>query len=190
MGTIYLRVGVALLLGIGLGGCGDPADTATPVPEGEPKPGTTTVREVRADTLAEELKKHSDKVVVVDFWATWCAPCVEKFPHLVALHEKYADAGLVCLSVCMDRQFEEEYDREKVLAFLKKQGATFPNFIVADPDADEAALQKTFGKGAGIPYLVVFDKGGRKIWDSDSHKVPKDEYAATIERVVKEQLAK
>ncbi|MBX9582127.1 MAG: TlpA family protein disulfide reductase [Gemmataceae bacterium] len=155
------------------------------------EPDKGPAEEVRADALAAFVKGQKDKVVVVDFWATWCAPCVKNFPHLVGLHEKYSDKGLVCVGVSLDKQGPaEEYSRDKVSAFLKGKKAGFKNVILADPDADEGKLAEAFGKGAGIPFVVVFDKAGRRAWDSESSRTKDADLAARVEAVVKEQLAR
>src|SRR5688572_18937744 len=52
-----------------------------------------------ADEYQRTLEKHRGKVVLVDFWATWCAPCVKQFPHTVGLERKYKDRGLAVISV-------------------------------------------------------------------------------------------
>lgn len=139
-------------------------------------PGAVDVEEIRAAALAAALKEQKGKVVVVDCWATWCAPCVKKFPHLVEMHKKYADKGLVCVSLSMDKSGPSDgYSKDKVLAFLKDKGAAFPNFILAEPDKDEKAVQKLLGDFAGIPYMTVFDRSGRRVWASDERPKLSDE---------------
>lgn len=188
-----MRVSVPLAvvaLGAVLLGC-VPTGDGKPRPSDTPKPAAVAVDEVRADVLAAAVKEQRDRVVVVDFWATWCGPCVKNFPHLVELHDKYADKGLVCISASMDKQGAPDgYSRDKVLDFLRGRKAAFPNFILADPDADEAKLAAAFGKSPIIPYVVVFDKGGRRVWDNENPPTKDAELAAKVEAVVREQLAR
>ena len=168
--TLALSVPVLVLVG-----CSPAADGAG-----------VEVKEVKFDDLDKAVTERKGKVVLVDFWATWCAPCVKKFPHFVELHNKYKDKGLACVSVSMDKEGPKgSYDKEKVLKFLKEQGAAFGNFIVLDPDGDEEKLTKRFGKEAGIPFLAMFGKDGKKVWDSEQKKLKDDE----LEKLLEEQLA-
>jgi cytochrome c biogenesis protein CcmG, thiol:disulfide interchange protein DsbE len=60
------------------------------------------------------------KVVIVDFWATWCAPCKEEMPVLEKLYKKYGSKGLVIVGVSVDK------DASNIKGFLKKLNVTFP----------------------------------------------------------------
>ena len=139
------------------------------------------VTEVRATELQKAFADQKGKVVLVDCWATWCAPCVKKFPHLVELHKTYADKGLVCVSLSMDKfGDEDDYKKEKVVKFLKDKGATFPNFIISEPKKDEEALLKILGDFQAIPYMVMYDRTGKKVWTSDE-KLDDEKLAKLIE---------
>jgi thiol-disulfide isomerase/thioredoxin len=130
-------------------------------------PGVT-VTEVRAPELVKAIKDQKGKVILIDCWALWCPPCVKGFPHLVERHKKYAAQGLVCMSVSMDKfSNPSAYSKEKVLTFLTEKGATFPNFVIAEPKLDEEALLKLLGDFSGIPYMTLFDRNGRRVWASD-----------------------
>jgi thiol-disulfide isomerase/thioredoxin len=86
-----------------------------------------------ADTSGEavDLEALRGKVVVVDFWASWCGPCREEMPVLEALHKKYQEDGLVIVGVNIDR------NRKKMNNFLKGFPVTFR--IVPDPKLEVAA---------------------------------------------------
>ncbi|MBN9520505.1 redoxin family protein [bacterium] len=179
MRTASAFAAVAVLVGL----LGYGATAQNPAAKAE-----VTQKEVRADELVAAVKAHKDKVVVVDFWATWCGPCVKKFPHLVEMHKKHAAKGLVCVSVDMGRL--GNFDGAKSLEFLKKQAATFPNFAAADPDKDGDALEKAFGEDFRLlPYMVIYDRGGRPVWNSAA-KENLDATPAQVEAKVVELLAK
>src|SRR5438093_878116 len=89
-----------------------------------------------AKTLDDLIAKHKGQVVLVDYWATWCGPCVENFPHTVALAKKYRDQGLVAIAV----DFDLLDDEPKVREFLAQKGADFENVI----SKHDAIGQKTF----------------------------------------------
>ncbi len=145
------------------------------------------VEEVRGDALEAAVARQKDKVVVIDLWATWCESCVKKFPHFVEMQKKYADKGLVCISLSMDKLTPTTYKKEAVLDFLKKKNATFPNYVTLDPDQDEKPLTKFLGEDFKlIPYMVIFDKAGRRVWNS-SDKPLSDEQ---LEKQIEELLAK
>jgi thiol-disulfide isomerase/thioredoxin len=68
------------------------------------------------------LSDFEGRVVLLDFWATWCPPCVASLPHLESLHRAHADEGLVVLGV------NQEPDQpERVRAFLRRHDVTFPS---------------------------------------------------------------
>lgn len=131
-----------------LGGCASPVATPAAKP--------ISVRIVDEKEFAQVLGQHRGKVVLVDFWATWCAPCVAMFPHTVALHERFADRGLAVVSVSMD----EPSNEQKVLEFLQSQRAAFDNFISRYGTGSESF--EAFGVEDGtLPHLQLFDRQGK-----------------------------
>lgn len=168
----------AAILGASLASLGAADDPAANV----------TVAEVRAAGLEKAINDNKGKPIFIDCWATWCAPCVKKFPHLVELHKKFADKGLVCMSLSMDKSEDaESYKTDKVLALLKKQGAAFPNFVLSDPRKDDDALAKILGGDYYIiPYMVLFDRNGKRVWNSSVDKKTTDEQ---LDKLIEEQLA-
>ena len=181
---------VAVLIGCGSGNPGPEPMPKAAGPKAGAKTSTVEVAEVSFEALDAALKEQRGTVVLVDFWAIWCVPCVKGFPHFVELHKKHADRGLTCISVSMDKQgVPEEYGKDKVLAFLKDKGATFPNFIVADPDRDAEKLREHYGKGPGIPFTVLFDREGNRVGDTRPDN-PERLTREQLDKKVEEALAK
>ena len=67
-----------------------------------------------------DLSKMNDKVVLVDFWATWCGPCVAEMPTVIAAYEKYHDKGFEVIGISLDQ------DRDALDKFTKERGMTWP----------------------------------------------------------------
>ncbi len=112
---------------------------------GSTVPGFSIPKAINADGLATDFSQLHDKVVVLDFWATWCGPCIQSFPKLEALQEKYA--GKVQFIAVTDEP------EARIVKFLEKRPTALP--IVSDMKREIAALfpHRT------IPHTVVIDRG-------------------------------
>ena len=122
--------------------------------------------------LPDSLK---GKVVIVDFWASWCQPCKDSFPAMNELQKKYADKGLVIIAVNEDEESSDMKD------FLKDNAATFT--VVRD------AKQKLVGE-AGIQTMpssfVLDDTGTVRFTHSGFHgAATRKEYEQQIESLLK-----
>src|SRR3974377_1712508 len=102
-------------------GADSPADTAAKGRVGSRAPDFSVVA-VTGSNKRISLKKLRGKVVVVDFWGTFCEPCKKSFPKLQALSKKYASRGFRVIGISED----EEDDKEKIPAFGEEYGAKFP----------------------------------------------------------------
>jgi thiol-disulfide isomerase/thioredoxin len=186
---LILALPAVALVGCNTGGDGNPATSASAV-----APVPVDVTPVHYEQLDSAVKAQKGKVVLMDFWATWCGPCVKKFPHLVATHKKYAAKGLVCVSVSMDPRGEKDkYDKDAVLNFLKEKDATFTNYVLLGFTKDVDLVEKRFGLEGGIPFMVLFDKAGRRLWTSEEWAEKgwsEEKYNAELDKMIEEQLAK
>lgn len=105
-----------------------------------------------------KAKNARTKYTLVDVWATTCGPCKENFPHLVAMHHKYAGKGLAVASLTLDPP-----DDARALAdarkFLKAQGATFPNYLMNE---EEGVGYERLDINA-IPAVFLYGPDGKEI---------------------------
>ena len=118
------------------------------------------VRREQADfTLAElggktwTLKEQRGKVVLLNFWATWCPPCRKEMPDLETLYRQFKDRGLVILAV-------SDEDAGKVRPFIAEQKVTYP--ILLDPGRKVNELFQI----EGIPKTFVYDRNGKLVAQS------------------------
>ncbi|HUE12929.1 MAG TPA: redoxin family protein, partial [Planctomycetaceae bacterium] len=121
------------------------------------KSGNVSVQSVTAEEFKKIIAAQKGNVVLVDFWATWCGPCREKFPQTLALAKKYASQGLTVVSVSMDSP--DPKDQEKVLHFLQQQNAQIIN-LANRMDDSEAAFGAFDIDGGALPHYKIFDRKG------------------------------
>ncbi len=97
-----------------------------------------------------QLSAQRGKVVLVDFWATWCTGCKQEIPWFVEFHAKYQAKGLEAVGIAMD---EEGWD--KVRPYLTEHPIRYP-VVVGD-----LTLLKTFGLDPSLPITLLVDRHGR-----------------------------
>ena len=148
---------IAGLIAVGLAACdGDRFDEysqrdRTRGPQaGEQHPEYAAVS-LDEDTI--RLSDYRGEALLVNFWATWCKPCVAEFPDLIALKEELEPRGLRFLGVSLDTRPTEE-----VQAFLYRHGVTWLNVIDRSNRVDAA-----FGWENGIPKTLLIDRQGRTV---------------------------
>ena len=113
------------------------------------------------------------KVVLVNFWATWCPPCRKEIPFLISLQDKYKDKGFSVIGISLD-----DGGSRAVSQFLDKLGVNYPVFI------GDAKISRAFGGVMGIPVSFLVDREGNLIKRLDgyiSEKVLDRELAQLLE---------
>ncbi|HEY4301687.1 MAG TPA: TlpA disulfide reductase family protein [Candidatus Didemnitutus sp.] len=123
------------------------AKTLASLPDLGAEPAWTVTDLAGKPVGAETLR---GKVVVVDFWATWCGPCLEEMPGYVDLQKKYGPAGLVIVGLSVD-----EGGAAPVREFAAKNGITYRLAM-----ADEKLVAQ-FGSMEGFPTTFLIDRQGR-----------------------------
>lgn len=100
------------------------------------------------------LSEYRGQVVVLNFWATWCVPCREEMPLLVALQERYSGRGVQFIGASAD----EEDSREEVVKFARRFKINFPIFLGAT-----TADMHRFGLGEALPATAIIDRDGQVV---------------------------
>ena len=121
---------------------------AAPAPAAEPRtapPLSATLLDGTRFTLAEQ----GGKVVLINFWATWCAPCRKEMPALDAFHRKYRERGLVLLAISLDEPAQTSAVREVMRSY------SFPAALSAQ------ARYSGYGRIWRVPMTFVVDRQGR-----------------------------
>ncbi len=98
-----------------------------------------------------DLAKMRGKVVLVDFWATWCGPCMGEVPNVVAAYKKYHDKGFEVVGISLDQ------DKDAVLRVTKEKGMTWPQYF--DGKGWHNSISSSFGINS-IPAMWLVNKDG------------------------------
>ncbi|MDB6165499.1 MAG: Thiol-disulfide isomerase or thioredoxin, partial [Lacunisphaera sp.] len=139
-------------------------ETKPPVPEARVtmlKIGAMAPDFTAQDLAGKDVKlaDYKGKVVILDFWATWCGPCMASMPHTQEVSAKYKDQGVVVLANCTSDA------RAKFEAWVKAHQAEYPDIIWAHDPAERGpgrASYKLFGV-SGIPTQFIIDREGRVV---------------------------
>jgi len=103
-----------------------------------------------------DLRSFKGKVILIEFWATWCGPCREEIPYLNELHKKYNREGLAVIGISMDRKEPEEIKK-----FLEKLGVDYPNLMGNETVYEAYSHLPGLGPLHGIPATFLIDRQGR-----------------------------
>jgi thiol-disulfide isomerase/thioredoxin len=115
------------------------------------------------------LSSHRGKVVLIDFWATWCGPCRMAIPHLIELQREYRHKGLQVVGVSLDQQ-----GPAVVKPFYQQWKMNYA--VVVD---DTGTVARDYGGIRSIPTALLLDKHGRVLTGFVGYR-PKEEYEAAI----------
>ncbi len=143
--------------------------SAAPAKVGQPMPKLSTL------LPGAKLPVTSGKVVLVDFWASWCGPCKASFPAFNRMHDKYASKGLVIVAIGVDD------DAGKHDAFAAKMGARFPTVH------DSAHKAAAFFSPPTMPTSYLVDRKGiiRHVHEGFRGAKTEAQYATEIESLLK-----
>ena len=148
-----------LAAGLTLAGCSE--EPVLPASEAVAAPGLERAS-LENGTVA--LADYRGRVVLLNFWATWCPYCRKEIPHLVALQEELGGRGLQVVGAAMNWKIDSrdpndpEIFHQKVASFALEHGLNYPVPLVKTGMSD---VFQRFGDPVGVPYTVVIDREGR-----------------------------
>jgi thiol-disulfide isomerase/thioredoxin len=109
--------------------------------------------------LKNKIKNRNGKILFVNFWATWCEPCVEEFPDLVKIYNKNKNSSFEFLSVSVNLPSEIE---SKVKPFLKEQAADFPVVVTEEKRSEEIINMINPDWDGTVPATIIYDENGNR----------------------------
>jgi thiol-disulfide isomerase/thioredoxin len=102
----------------------------------------------------KSLGTWKGKVLVVNFWATWCGPCRKEIPEFIRMQQRLGDKGLQFVGIAID-------EKEKVAAYVREIGINYP-VLVGELDAVE--MSRSLGNElGGLPFTIVIDRSGKVV---------------------------
>jgi len=127
--------------------------------EGQHAESPTAMRAVRFGQWESTLREQRGHITVVDLWASWCSPCLERFPHMVELFHRYSGRGVRFISLNFDQQGDGE-SLEWANRFLQRVQAVFPNYHM-DENMSQAFERLDL---LGLPVVLIYDADGSEAY--------------------------
>ncbi|TVP48645.1 MAG: redoxin [Mongoliibacter sp.] len=114
------------------------------------------VEKISPEGLAKLLKNETDELLLINFWATWCGPCIVEYPEFIEIQRMYGDRDFQFVSLSMDNPNQED----KVLKFLKSKYSAVPNYLI--DTEDKYAVIDVVGKDwdGSLPITLLIEPGG------------------------------
>ena len=159
---IFITAGVIVLLAIMVWAdrrfpaAGRPAANAPSAPTDAP---TVAIKDLNDHDVT--LAQYKGKVVLVNFWATWCEPCKTEIPWMIEFQQKYAPRGFTILGVSMDEEGKKAIqpflDKERFDVNGQQMAMNYPILLGSD------AIAEKFGGILGLPTSMLFNRDSKKV---------------------------
>lgn len=103
------------------------------------------------DGQLRNIKEWDGKLILLNFWATWCPPCKKEIPDFIELQKAYGDQGFQIIGIAIDGE-------DAVREYTSEVGMNYPTMVV---ETEGVALAKHYGNGVGVlPYSVIINRDG------------------------------
>lgn len=124
--------------------------------------GETNIPVVSFEGLAPLLDQSGPEIRVINFWATWCAPCVKELPHFEALREKYAGRGVEVTLVSLDMP---AFWEKRLPDFIEKRDIRTPVVVLDDPRQNDWIPKVSPDWSGAIPATLIYTEGRRAFYE-------------------------
>jgi thiol-disulfide isomerase/thioredoxin len=126
---------------------------------------TTKISSIKTYNFSELkpfLEKSDDNIYIINFWATWCAPCVKELPYFEKIKQEYADKNVVVLLVSLD--FPKQVDK-KLIPFINKNKIQSEVVLLDDINEDVWIKAIDDNWSGAIPATLIYNKRNRKFYE-------------------------
>jgi thiol-disulfide isomerase/thioredoxin len=134
-----------------------------------------TIEKLSPTGLADLLKNDTDELLLVNFWATWCGPCIIEYPEFVTIQRMYGQRDFQFVSVSMDTPDQSD----KALKFLKGKASALPNYIMDTEDKYEVIKVVGSDWDGSLPITLLIEPGGKV-----AYRVPGTIDALALKRAI------
>jgi peroxiredoxin len=133
--------------------------------EGEDWAKKTVTLEVISEAGVKKLiKNNSDKLRLINIWATWCGPCVTEYPEFIIMQKMYGNRDFEFVSISADNPDK----KDKVLKFLKEKQSAVKNYIFSDDDKYKLIEAVDPNWRGALPYTILVEPGGKIVYAKQS----------------------
>src|SRR5436190_25226 len=122
------------------------------------------VREVKFNTIDSLLHQSPDVPIVMNFWATWCKPCVQELPYFEELNKNYSASGLKVVMVSLD--FKRELET-RVKPFVQKNNMSSEVLLLNETDYNSWINRVDSSWSGAIPATVIVSKGKKDFFEKE-----------------------
>ncbi len=135
-----------------------------------------SVKEVNFEQLKPYLHQQTDTVYVINFWATWCVPCVEELPHFLTTAQDYSNKPVKFIFVSLDFPKNKE---SRLIPFIKDKHIDEEVFLLNDPNSNKWINEINSSWSGAIPATIIYKKDDRFFTEGE---LPYNELVAEIEK--------
>lgn len=154
---MFASILVITTAGAGLTACTPKADALPTVAALAQPDAATALLEARFNDLhgtTQPLSQWRGKIIIVNFWATWCPPCREEIPEFIKTQEQYGKQGVIFVGIAIDQ-------KDKVQAFADEMGINYP-ILLGELEAIDLA-KRAGNRLGGLPYTAIIDRNGKMV---------------------------